>query len=1002
MVCSRCGHTSSSFQASICDLCKTPLISQAGVYGWLVSPNRQIAITDSGLTVGRAAGNTFLIEDAEVSRAHAKLNVLPGPEVRLTDTSSNGTFVDGKRIQETALHPNAKIRFGLSDANTYSFEAGPAFASNKKAAAAAAAPAPAKPKGTVMLPTVEPVKKSQTVLMSESALLDAIKQSETQAKAAGAPKCRLQIVLDRYAVEDVPLNPGTLTLGRHEGPYHLKIDHPSVSDEHAELTIAPDGTAKLKDLGSTNGTFVNGRRTMEAQLQEGDLIQLGACDTTLLLFRASKPRVQRLMDIDLSAQLVKLGRSKDNDIVLDHPTVSSHHAEIRRTGTGHMIVDLGSTNGTFVNGTKITTQQLKPKDRVSLGALQFVFDGKGMEQPKSGSSQMRLCALSLTKEAQDFKTGKTIRLLDNVSLVLDPCEFVGLLGPSGSGKSTLMDALNGFRPASSGRVLLNDRELYRYLENLRALIGYLPQDDILHKELSVRECLYYSAKLRLPDDFREGELAARVREVIDNLELNERADNMVFQLSGGQRKRVSLGIELLNKPGLLFVDEPTAGQDPRTEMKMMQLFRGIANRGSTVMINTHLLGSFSLLDKVAVLVRGKLAYFGPSQQMLPYFHCKRPEEVFDKLQEHDAEHWSKQYRDSDLHNEFVAHPLQEEQAASLKQKDSKPAKPPKRSVFRQLMTLFSRQMALKTKDKASLFWIVFPPIVIALMMGWMKGGANEPKSLFMTIVVALWFGCSACVREIVDELPIFKRERQRDLKISAYLGSKLLYLFGVAAVQSSLFVGIMTFLGAQDGHFGGALAITWMMAVEGGLIGLLISASVNTAESALLLFPLALIPQLLFAGLLIPVNPLHPFYPRFDTKLGTVTVEDVPAEMVPAPMGPVLRYGLSPVMVARWGFEALSDLYIHDYTDAMMRKERYPQVLMNSTAITFHPNDVAKVRNRLDELSRKRTPLTPADANFEMGDPALPQYLGILGGFAVLASLLTAGALRLKERGNAG
>lgn len=998
MVCSRCGHTNSNFQAAICDLCKTPLISQAGVYGWLVGLHHQIAITDSGLTVGRAAGNSFLIEDAEVSRAHAKLNVLPGPELRLVDISSNGTFIDGKRIQEAKLNHNARIRFGLSDVNTYTFEVGPAFGLKKAAGAAAGS---GGPKATTVLPTLEPVKKAQTVLMSESALLDAIHQSENQAKAAGAPKCRLQIVLDRYAVEDVPLNPGTLTLGRHEGPYHLKVDHPSVSDEHAELIITPDGSATLKDIGSKNGTFVNGRRTMEAQLQEGDLIQLGACDTTLLLFRASKPRVQRLMDIDLSAELVKLGRSKDNDIVLDHPTVSSHHAEIRRGAKGHLIVDLGSTNGTFVNGTKITTQALKPKDRVSLGALQFVFDGKGMEQPKSGSSQMRLCAMALTKEATDFKTGKRIRLLDNVSLVLDPCEFVGLLGPSGSGKSTLMDALNGFRPATAGRVLLNDRELYRYLENLRALIGYLPQDDILHRQLSVRECLYYSAKLRLPDDFKEAELEARVREVIDGLELNERADNMVHQLSGGQRKRVSLGIELLNKPGLLFVDEPTAGQDPRTEMKMMQLFRGIANRGATVMINTHLLGSFSLLDKVAVLVRGKLAYFGPSQQMLPYFHCKRPEEVFDKLQEHDAEHWAKQYRDSELHNEFVAHPLQDEQTASLRQKDSKPAKPPKRSLFRQLMTLFSRQMTLKTKDKVSLFWIVFPPVVIAAMMGWMKGGPNEPKSLFMTIVVALWFGCSACVREIVDELPIFKRERQRDLKITAYLGSKLLYLFLVAAVQSTLFMGIMTLMGAQDGHFLGALAMTWMMAVQGGLIGLLISASVNTAESALLLFPLALIPQLLFAGLLIPVNPLHPFYPRYDAKYGTMKVESVPPEMVPGPMGPVLRYGLSPIMVARWGFEGLSDLYIHDYQDNTMHGEKYSQVLMNNTAITFHPMDVEIVRGKLEELSRKKTPITPSDLVFPLPDPALPQYLGILAGFGVLASLLTAAALRLKENSNA-
>jgi len=166
--------------------------------------------------------------------------------------------------------------------------------------------------------------------------------------------------------------------------------------------------------------------------------------------------------------------------------------------------------------------------------------------------------------------------------------------------------MNGSRRAQQGQVLFNSADLYNEFASLRSAIGYVPQEDILHRQLTVKECLYYSARLRLPDDFEEADIWERVNETVKILELADRADLVIAQLSGGQRKRVSLGIELLSKPAVLFVDEPTAGQDPRTEIKMMQLFREIANRGSTVIINTHLLGSFSLLDKVAVLVRGKL------------------------------------------------------------------------------------------------------------------------------------------------------------------------------------------------------------------------------------------------------------------------------------------------------------------------------------------------------------------------------------------------------------
>jgi len=272
----------------------------------------------------------------------------------------------------------------------------------------------------------------------------------------------------------------------------------------------------------------------------------------------------------------------------------------------------------------------------------------------------------------------------------------------------------------------------------------LPQEDVLHRTLTVKQCLYYSAKLRLPDDYGEKEIWTRVNEVIQVLDLEERADLVIDRLSGGQRKRVSLGIELLSKPSLLFMDEPTAGQDPRTEMKMMQLFREIANRGTTVVATTHLLGSFSLLDKVGVLVEGRLAYFGPSQDMLAYFHTTRPAEVFDRLRGKPAEVWAKEYRTSSIFKEYVVKPLGDQanapdrpagKMASAMSAERKPS-------LRQLQTLISRQLTLRLTDWANVAAMLAPPAAIAFLVGLMKETPNDPKLLFMVVFSALRPRCA--------------------------------------------------------------------------------------------------------------------------------------------------------------------------------------------------------------------------------------------------------------------
>jgi ABC-type multidrug transport system ATPase subunit/pSer/pThr/pTyr-binding forkhead associated (FHA) protein len=542
------------------------------------------------IAIGRSQEtNDLILNDDEISRSHAHLTRLPDGSWQIEDHSSNGSYIDGIRIQKAVLHNEARLSFGSGLNSSFLFRDRPES-----------------------LPEPAPLKEEPAATARPAVAVKTVKMG---GKPGDVLPTRLQLVLDTHAVRDIPLVAGTMILGSYPGVNGVTIDSVLIADKHAALDVAPNGEATVRDLGTGAGTYVNGTKVAEKRLEEGDLIQLGSCESHLLLFRDAGVRRRALGEFDLTKKVVSIGRATDNDVTLAHPTVSSHHAEIRHLATGEIeLVDLGSANGTFVNGIRIERTILAAHDRIALGAMELAFDGLQLEREADGKS-MSVYAENLRKEVKD-NTGRKICLLDDVSIVLKPNEFVGLLGPSGAGKSTLMDAMNGFRPVE-GQVRMNERSLYQYPKLLRELIGYLPQDDILHTELTVRQCLTFSARLRMPSDHSEQEIDAQVDKVLNTLRLTERADKVISSLSGGQRKRASLGIELLSDPAVLYVDEPTAGQDPATEMQMMQLFRNLANRGSTVVINTHLLGSFSLLDKVAVLARGKLVYYGPATGMLP-------------------------------------------------------------------------------------------------------------------------------------------------------------------------------------------------------------------------------------------------------------------------------------------------------------------------------------------------------------------------------------------------
>ena len=715
---------------------------------------------------------------------------------------------------------------------------------------------------------------------------------------------------------------------------------PMVSRHHAELR-EQNGKCFLVDLNSSFGTFLNGRRvTQPIEIGRGATLRFGENGPLLRVqsieFQQtakpaagapikqpqptpavaqfdSQPATLLGANVDFSqanspkndaqpSQLLRqiafngkpeltVGRGGANDIKLDGLQISKQHARFVKTQNGIFIEDSNSTNGVYYAGKRIAGRQtLTDADTVQIGAFQLRASSQGV-QVFDTRSKTEIDALHVTKIVKDRSGGGEIKLLDDVSLTIQPNEFVGLLGPSGAGKSTLMDALNGMRPPTNGNVFINNLDFYQNLDALKQNIGYVPQDDIIHRELTVYKTLYYIAKLRLSGDVTNKETEEIISEVLDVTGLTERRDVPIADLSGGQRKRVSIAVELITKPSVIFLDEPTSGLDPATEDKIMKLFRRIAESGRTVILTTHAMENVRLFDKIVVLMRGKLAFYGTPSEALKHIGARDFKELYDKLEEpieqkiaertqsdasalkkqrnqvteQVAEDWKQSFQRTDEFRRNVYEPL--DKLVKDAQTNKKP-RPPKRRLgifgaIRQTATLTNRYAAVLLKDRFNLAILLLQSPVIAIMI-LLVMTATQPRDFiyFVLSLVAVWFGTSVAAREIVRERQVYKRERMVNLGLLPYIGSKLIVLGFIVALQCLLLfvplkifdaVGLMRMPGEMFNL--PQLFVMLLTAFVGIALGLLISALVKTSEMATSLVPLILIPQILFSGLVgVPKN----------------------------------------------------------------------------------------------------------------------------------------------------
>jgi ABC transport system ATP-binding/permease protein len=576
----------------------------------------------------------------------------------------------------------------------------------------------------------------------------------------------------------------------------------------------------------------------------------------------------------LPAKAMRIGRVPDNDVVLSDLNVSRHHAELRKSPTGsYEIVDLGSHNGTFVNGQRVTKQLLTEQDLVSIGSSTFRLTGGELRQFVDEGN--------ITFTAQDLvvKAGPKV-LLDHVTFPIPEKCLLGVIGPSGAGKSTLLGALTGMRPATTGTVLYDNRDLYLNYNELRYRIGLVPQESVLHTQLTARRALQYSAELRFPADTKPAERDGRVDEVMGELGLTRHANTRADRLSGGQLKRVNVAQELLTKPSLLFLDEPTSGLDPGLDKSVMEQMRDLAHDGRTVIVVTHSVDNLDTCDRLLVLVPGgRIAYYGPPEEGLEYFGQSRWAEVFQAFERYPDRDWAAEYAASPAYAQYVLGQRLRPPEVPNSQELAAAEPPQQRGAFRQMATLTRRYLRVIASDRGYLTFMALLPMLLGALVALvpanqglsllpakpgqaLKGNPDAATLLLILVICACLAGMASSVRELVKERSILMRERAAGLSSGAYLASKLLLLGVISIVQSTILVLIGVSwrpLPARGAFLTGLPLLELiigiaMLAVASMCLGLFVSAIVSTSEKAMPFLVLFTMVQVVLSGGVVPLH----------------------------------------------------------------------------------------------------------------------------------------------------
>lgn len=652
----------------------------------------------------------------------------------------------------------------------------------------------------------------------------------------------------------VPGGAAVYQLGSGGDHLDIYVDDQFVSRSHAQILVDQSGMIYVSDLGSTNGTYLNGKQLSSGQpylLKTGDKVVFGNASSATMQVGNGKSsneegspppvadKTTSLLQQLQQKKVLTIGRHKDCDIVLDYDMVSRQHAVLKLLPDGKAQFTDQSTNGSYLNGKRIlkTSVILKKGDVLIVGRARLDLE----QGARKLASEIAIKAVRIKKQFKNGKVG-----LQNSNLNVPAGSLLAIMGPSGCGKSTLLRCLTGESPASRGRVYLHNLELIQNYDLLKSLVGYVPQDDIVHKELTVEQSLYYAGKLRM-EDASDQLIEQKISEVLARLNISDIRKSPISKISGGQRKRVSIAVELLTDPLILFMDEPTSPLDPQTIEEFMRILQELARSGTTVVMVTHKPEDLEFMDSVIFMAQGGyLCYHGSVGAYKGYFGVKHAVGVYANLTGEKSHQWITRFntQQTDAGQNTTG------QKEKLRKRSNKP-------VLNQLYWLSMRNIRIKINDtlNAAILLGQAPIIAGLICIIFDEVYASVP---FIVTLSAAWFGTSNAAREIVAEAAIYRRERMFNLRIGPYILSKLAVLSLFSLIQAILFSGIIFLRFSNNdpnwGNFPMTMLWFWAITICSTVLGLMLSALVNTTEKVMTLVPLVLIPQVMLAGVVTSIN----------------------------------------------------------------------------------------------------------------------------------------------------
>ncbi len=797
------------------------------------------------VVVGRDLRADVRIAHPLVSRAHLVLRFERGRWVAVDNGSLNGLYANGRRVQEVEITDGTMVNIGNPDGPPLTFEVG-------------------RHDGSAGRPPQSPANIEPPTVMIEQ---------PTQRHPGWGPPSSPHI---QYPVPagSRPMSPP------QSGSRPVAVPPPPAQQE--QFDVAP--------------TQVR-RQTADTQTSSSNPPTSNIGTTMLRILRpGSTPPAP--------AGSLKIGRAGDNDIVIADVLASRHHATLIPTPGGTEIRDNKSINGTFVNGSRVDVALLNEGDVVTIGNVDLVFSDGTLIRREETAADTGTGGLDVRGVTWTIENNKT--LLDNISLTARPGTLTAVIGPSGAGKSTLARLIAGYTHPTSGTVTFEGHNIHADYASLRSRIGMVPQDDVVHGQLTVNQALMYAAELRLPPDTNKDDRQQVVEQVLTELEMSQHTETRVDKLSGGQRKRASVALELLTGPSLLILDEPTSGLDPALDRQVMTMLRDLADAGRVVLVVTHSLTYLDVCDQVLLLAPGgKTAFCGPPAEIGPAMGTTNWADIFSTVAS-DPQGANDRYL-------ALSGPPPEAPPA---EEPSDLGEPTHTSLRRQFSTIVRRQARLIVSDRGYFAFLAILPFIMGVLslavpgdVGFgkpdpMGGSPNEPGQILVFLNVgAIFMGTALTIRDLIGERAIFRREQAVGLSTTAYLLAKVCVYTLFAVLQSAIMVSIVVW--GKGGPTQGAVALgnpsvelfvtIAATCVASANLGLLLSSLAKSNEQIMPLLVVAIMSQLVFSGGMVPVtnrivlDQLSWFTPaRWGFAASASTVDLV--NQVPGPLTPKDRW----------------------------------------------------------------------------------------------------------------